>query len=351
MDFSPDVPLEEITWHSPQHVQMMGGFVHSNNILFYFAESPFFDPTSNNASLALQAMHNENLRPFVETREAFEARLKTMQGLEFMVARDPLLESAAANASATVRGEQPKEPSNVWVIRKQMRRKAVGKGGQDDVQILATYFAVGESVFMAPSVWSVVGRRVLSSVTSLSKVLSSASPLLSFSPSYGHSYFSYTPKPLEFPQSAQRNQETTPLPDPQSATKDGLTAKFSSSTSTSRINSPELQDTRNFAEMLSLFTRYGDEYMDDSTLIGEPGSFIFTKTAAPAQKLASGINVPEVKQNIKPGAGIPQLGVVKPDTIVAGPVNLQPEATRSTDERSADKVPLSLKDKVKKKKA
>ncbi|KAI2011461.1 Mediator of RNA polymerase II transcription subunit 6 [Ophidiomyces ophidiicola] len=351
MDFSPDVPLEEITWHSPQHVQMMGGFVHSNNILFYFAESPFFDPTSNNASLALQAMHNENLRPFVETREAFEARLKTMQGLEFMVARDPLLESAAANASATVRGEQPKEPSNVWVIRKQMRRKAVGKGGQDDVQILATFFAVGESVFMAPSVWSVVGRRVLSSVTSLSKVLSSASPLLSFSPSYGHSYFSYTPKPLEFPQSAQRNQETTPLPDPQSATKDGLTAKFSSSTSTSRINSPELQDTRNFAEMLSLFTRYGDEYMDDSTLIGEPGSFIFTKTAAPAQKLASGINVPEVKQNIKPGAGIPQLGVVKPDTIVAGPVNLQPEATRSTDERSADKVPLSLKDKVKKKKA
>ncbi|KAI2011886.1 Mediator of RNA polymerase II transcription subunit 6 [Ophidiomyces ophidiicola] len=320
-------------------------------LLFYFAESPFFDPTSNNASLALQAMHNENLRPFVETREAFEARLKTMQGLEFMVARDPLLESAAANASATVRGEQPKEPSNVWVIRKQMRRKAVGKGGQDDVQILATYFAVGESVFMAPSVWSVVGRRVLSSVTSLSKVLSSASPLLSFSPSYGHSYFSYTPKPLEFPQSAQRNQETTPLPDPQSATKDGLTAKFSSSTSTSRINSPELQDTRNFAEMLSLFTRYGDEYMDDSTLIGEPGSFIFTKTAAPAQKLASGINVPEVKQNIKPGAGIPQLGVVKPDTIVAGPVNLQPEATRSTDERSADKVPLSLKDKVKKKKA
>ncbi|KAI1990275.1 Mediator of RNA polymerase II transcription subunit 6 [Ophidiomyces ophidiicola] len=371
MDFSPDVPLEEITWHSPQHVQMMGGFVHSNNILFYFAESPFFDPTSNNASLALQAMHNENLRPFVETREAFEARLKTMQGLEFMVARDPLLESAAANASATVRGEQPKEPSNVWVIRKQMRRKAVGKGGQDDVQILATYFAVGESVFMAPSVWSVVGRRVvcsipevflvrlhrpntllkLSSVTSLSKVLSSASPLLSFSPSYGHSYFSYTPKPLEFPQSAQRNQETTPLPDPQSATKDGLTAKFSSSTSTSRINSPELQDTRNFAEMLSLFTRYGDEYMDDSTLIGEPGSFIFTKTAAPAQKLASGINVPEVKQNTKPGAGIPQLGVVKPDTIVAGPVNFQSEATRSTDERSADKVPLSLKDKVKKKKA
>lgn len=85
-----------------------------------------------------------------------------MQGLEFMVVRDPLLEGAAANAAAVARGEQPKELSNVWVIRKQMRRRT-GVTGQDDVQILATYFIVGDSVFMAPSVWSVVGRRVVCS--------------------------------------------------------------------------------------------------------------------------------------------------------------------------------------------
>lgn len=136
-------------------------YIHAyRQVLFYFAESPFFDPTSNNASLALQAMHNENLRPFIETREAFEGRLKTMQGLEFMVVHDPLLEAAAANAAAVSRGEQPKEPSNVWVIRKQMRRRT-GNAGQDDVQILATYFIVGDSVYMAPSVWSVVGRRMV----------------------------------------------------------------------------------------------------------------------------------------------------------------------------------------------
>lgn len=28
---SQDVPLDEVLWRSPQHVEMMGGFLHSNN--------------------------------------------------------------------------------------------------------------------------------------------------------------------------------------------------------------------------------------------------------------------------------------------------------------------------------
>lgn len=31
MEQSQDVHLEEVFWRSPQHVQMMGGFLHSNN--------------------------------------------------------------------------------------------------------------------------------------------------------------------------------------------------------------------------------------------------------------------------------------------------------------------------------
>lgn len=109
-------------------------------------------------------MHNENLRHFIETREAFEGRLKTMQGTEFVVAHDPLQEEAAAISA----GSQPKEPSNVWTIRKQMRR------GEDDAQVLATYFIVGDFVYMAPSVLSVVGRRM---VRFLTIYLRSVSPL------------------------------------------------------------------------------------------------------------------------------------------------------------------------------
>lgn len=124
-------------------------------VLFYFAESPFFDPTSNNASLAIQASYNEAFRHFVETREAFEARLKTMSGLEFIVAYDPLQAAAQSDTRFA------HEPSNVWVIRKQNRRKRTGM--DDEVSVISTYFLVGDCIYMAPSVASVVGNRIVCS--------------------------------------------------------------------------------------------------------------------------------------------------------------------------------------------
>jgi mediator of RNA polymerase II transcription subunit 6 len=123
-------------------------------VLFYFAESPFFDATSNNASLAIQANYNEAFRHFVETREVFEGRLKTMQGLEFMVAYDPL------QAAAQSETQFAREPSNIWVIRKQMRQKRPGM--EDDVVVLSTFYIVGDAVYMAPAVSSVIGNRIVS---------------------------------------------------------------------------------------------------------------------------------------------------------------------------------------------
>ncbi|OJD17544.1 hypothetical protein AJ78_02357 [Emergomyces pasteurianus Ep9510] len=296
-------PLEEITWRSPHHVQMMGGFLHSNNILFYFAESPFFDPTSNNASLAIQASYNDNFRPFIETREAFEGRLKTMQGLEFMVAHDPLQEAAAA-AAAAAGGKQPQrlpqEPSNVWVIRKQTRKKRTGAGAgsgsrvagdDDEIQVLATYFVVGDSVYMAPSVLKIVGSRMLSTVTSLTKALSVASPLPIFSPSYGHTYMPPVPKSLDasrpgVQQSGQQSIADTPIPDTSSQSKNGSgplpTATQQTSAPTTAFpltsSSTTMQDSRSLVEAFNLLSRYGDEFMDDAPLLGEPGSFIIGKT-------------------------------------------------------------------------
>ena len=79
-----------------------------------------------------------------------------MQGVEFIVAHDPIEELAADMA----KGAPPRDPSNVWVIRKQLRTK---RGGlPDQVQVLSTYFIVGDFIYMAPSVLSVVGRRMVS---------------------------------------------------------------------------------------------------------------------------------------------------------------------------------------------
>ncbi|KAH8689575.1 putative RNA polymerase II transcription mediator complex subunit [Talaromyces proteolyticus] len=275
MDQSPDVNLEEVFWRSPQHVQMMGGFLHSNNILFYFAESPFFDATSNNASLAIQANYNEAFRHFLETREVFEGRLKTMQGLEFMVTYDPLQDAAQSDT------EFAHPPSNIWVIRKQQRQKRPGM--EDDVVVLSTYYIVGDSVYMAPSVSSIVGNRILSAVTSLTKLLTVASPLPIFTPSYGHMYMPPGPKALDGSQTSSQSQsqsqlqskEFTPVPDSQGSTKPPLT-------SATNVKDTSYQDTRNLMEAMNLLSKYGDEFMDETPLSGEPGSFILTKANEPA---------------------------------------------------------------------
>ncbi len=78
----------------------------------------------------------------VQTREAFEARLRTMSGLEFV----------------TIDAPSPPD-SSVWTIRKQIRRKMVG--ADDQVTVLSCYFVVGENVYMSPSLGNVLGSRLV----------------------------------------------------------------------------------------------------------------------------------------------------------------------------------------------
>lgn len=157
--------LDEIQWRSPPIAQSMGGvqtntgnsfrrqrFIGSVNVygyavLPYFYHSPFFDATSNNAIITTQATYNLNLSYLVQTREAFEGRLKTMQGLEFMVSQDP-----SDNG-------QKVDHNGVWVIRKQNRRKR--QGLDDEITPISSYFVVGENIYMAPSVGNVLESRLV----------------------------------------------------------------------------------------------------------------------------------------------------------------------------------------------
>jgi mediator of RNA polymerase II transcription subunit 6 len=135
-------PLDEIQWrgHAPQGI-------HSNSVLFYFADSPFFDQTSNNAIVINQAMNNASMQHLLYTRENFEGRLKSMSGLEFIVAQEP-----AEMAPGTGTG--------VWVINKQTRKKRHDQ--EDEVVVHATYFIVGENIYMAPTLADVLSSRIVS---------------------------------------------------------------------------------------------------------------------------------------------------------------------------------------------
>lgn len=140
-----DPSLDEIQWRSPQIVAQMGG-LHSNTILFYFAESPFFERTSNNAVIMAQAMNNMAMYHYIQTRETFETRLKTMSGLEFIVGEEPAETG-------------PGMGTGVWIIRKQTRRKRYQD--DDEITVHASFFVVGENIYMAPTLADILATRIV----------------------------------------------------------------------------------------------------------------------------------------------------------------------------------------------
>jgi len=146
MAATKDTPLDEVVWQGgPQSVAQEHG-LHSNTILFYFAESPFFDKTSNNNVVFQQALHNINMAHIIGTREAFEAHLRSMSGLEYIVAQEPAETG-------------PGMGTGVWVIRKQTRRKT--NMGFEEITVHADYYIVGDHIYQAPSLADVLSARIV----------------------------------------------------------------------------------------------------------------------------------------------------------------------------------------------
>ena len=111
--------------------------------------------------------------------------------------------------------------------------------------------------------------------------MKTASTLPTFTSAYGHTYMPPGARTKEnTPASqAQQSKEATPMPD---TLPDSQSIK-----SLGVSNTSNYQDTRNLAESFSLLTRYGDEFMDENPLVGEPGSFILSRageTGKAAQK-------------------------------------------------------------------
>ncbi|KAL8743901.1 MAG: hypothetical protein Q9190_003803 [Brigantiaea leucoxantha] len=280
--------MDEIQWHSQDIAQSIGG-IHTNTVLSYFSHSPFFDFTSNNAIITTQASYNPDLLYLIQTRDAFEARLRTMQGLEFMVSHDPS------------EGGQKVEHSKVWVIRKQQRRKKVG--AEDEITALSSYFVIGENVYMAPTVGSILSSRLLAIVFSLNSLLSTSATLHTFTSSIGHTY--RRPPPSEHPSLlssastsaintqqqhpiSSTSKESTPLPG--SSTQDSSQKPATSfpNHNNNNINNDhnllgEEQEQQLLSDSYRLYLRYGHRFMDENPLIGEPGSFILSKSKSKSQ--------------------------------------------------------------------
>ncbi|KAK5993485.1 Mediator of RNA polymerase II transcription subunit 6 [Cladobotryum mycophilum] len=243
-----DPPLDEIQWRSPQIIAQMGG-LHSNTILFYFAESPFFERTSNNAVIMSQALNNAAMYHFIQTREVFEARLKTMSGLEFIVGEEPAETG-------------PGMGTGVWVIRKQTRRKRYQD--EDEITVHSSFFVVGENIYMAPTLADILASRIMTISSAIAKALPAAESARKWRPSMGHVYqLPARPKAQETKQEA-----STPATD------------GASKPTTTKNNELSLEKAAEEAFLVHM--RHGGEYVDENPITGRPGEFHLSSTGRKA---------------------------------------------------------------------
>ncbi|KAH6641475.1 MED6 mediator sub complex component-domain-containing protein [Chaetomium tenue] len=262
-------PLDEIQWRAPPDFDMG---IHSNSVLFYFAQSPFYDRTSNNEVLFQQGLNNPNLTPYLATRELFEGRLKTMSGLEFVVAQEPAETGPGAG-------------TGVWVINKQTRRK---QSPQDEIIVHSSYFVVGENIYMAASFADILSSRIAAASPLLDGILPSSSSAQSWSPALGRVY--QNPNTTATTTTTTKHREATPLPD---------TNKHTTATATPTTSEPS---SRLIEEALGIQHQFGDHFMDENPITGKPGEFLLASTGRKAVNLSTAAAL-----NAKKGALMPML--------------------------------------------
>ncbi|EFQ29896.1 MED6 mediator sub complex component [Colletotrichum graminicola] len=252
-------PLDEIQWRAPEIAASMQG-IHSNSVLFYFAESPFFDRQSNNAVITNQAMFNPALLKNLATREAFEGELDKMSGLEFRVLHAP---------ADMVTG------TGVWTIVKQTRQKNLDRNRME-TRPLAYYFVVGENIYQAPTLGDILSSRIESIAEAMRKVLPATESVRKWTPSLGHVYTQPTPPSALSRVTASKDGGETPMPD-------GTAANANATAAAKSAIAAKKDSTKNALDRLAeesflIHMRHGGDYFDENPITGRPGDFHFAST-------------------------------------------------------------------------
>ena len=156
-----DSPLDERLYSRPEAIEWyMGGFDDSkfrfpymseNMIHHYFKDSPFFDWTTKNGLELVQAPNAWDTYQHVHDRKKFEAGLASRIGTEFMIVEGEDIQFD--KEGNPVKG-------GVWVIRKQTRKKRWQQ--EDEVTVHASYFVVGENIYMAPRLSDMLACHIVS---------------------------------------------------------------------------------------------------------------------------------------------------------------------------------------------
>ncbi|KAJ2006626.1 Mediator of RNA polymerase II transcription subunit 6 [Coemansia thaxteri] len=145
--------LTAIEWRSDQWLFQFGE-LRPDNVLEYFSQSPFWDPSSNNAVLKMQTQFNDLQHSFYD--------LKSMVGIEFAVTHQ--------------------EPPTLFIITK-FRRSSPTK-----VVPVSVYYINDGNAYEAPTLYSIVSSRMLSSIKKVEEAFDLARSHAEFHPSTGYSW-------------------------------------------------------------------------------------------------------------------------------------------------------------------
>ena len=135
-------------------------------------------------------------------------------------------------------------------------------------------------------------------MNSLSRFAELAQPLPIFTPALGYTYYSpMAIKPTAAPSlsATQSSRESSVAPLSQTNTAALESGSLAQTTTSTAAQAPDPRDSYALFESFQMMMRYGDEYMDQNPLRGEPGNFTFSATKERIRAKAAEAEAAKVK--------------------------------------------------------
>lgn len=172
--------LTSVQWRSVEWVMAFGALT-PQTVLDYFAQSPFYDPTSNNAVLRMQTQYSFAAgAAFANESE----ELRRFVGIEFAVTYS--------------------EPPDLFIIEKRDRKSP------HEAHPVAAYYVLHNSIYQAPDLYSVLSNRLLSSLFYMRTSLSSArEKKTDFHPRTGGNRYKVIKSQQAVPDVTEKNDSST----------------------------------------------------------------------------------------------------------------------------------------------
>lgn len=283
------VPHDELVHQRPEVIawwQSQGGQPMDENMIHrYLHASPFFDHMTKNGIAFDQADHNVNdprAGQYVHSRHLLEEGMRRQVGTEYMIVDEP-------KPAKDAREMLPADTTGIWVVRKQDRQKVQQFDGRtaEELTTLETYYTLGQNMFKAASVADTIGNRLLLAQRHIQAFVDTANALPSFDPAMGGYYYL---RPANKPAATAGSTPGTPARSREGSVMAGTDAHSVRSGSVDLTNqavgdpSASALEDRLLRESLGMSVQFGDEYMDENPIIGEPGKFSFTSSTAAVKK-------------------------------------------------------------------